>query len=79
MTGRLSASLLGGLLEVNCPACDFGFEVQLVDAVCQVWRWCRCCRSHIRLVEPGGEVHGTMEEVDSAIRSLEKSLKGMFG
>ena len=79
MTERLSASLLGDLLEVNCPACNFGFEVQVVDAACQVWRWCRCCRSRIRLVEPGGEVHGAMEEMDAAFRSLEKSLKGLFG
>ena len=78
MSGRLSASLLGELIDVNCPVCNFGFEIQIVDAACQVWRWCPCCRSRIRLVEPGGEVHGAMEEIDSAMRELQKSLDGMF-
>jgi hypothetical protein len=78
MAGSLSTSLLGELLEVNCPVCDFGFEVQMVDAACQIWRWCPCCRSRVHFVEPGGELHGAMAEIDSAVREFEKSLRRMF-
>ncbi len=78
MPGRISSSLLEQLVGVNCPACQFGFEVEVADAACQVWRWCPCCRSRIRLMEPGGEVHGAMEEVESAMREFQKNLGRMF-
>lgn len=74
----LSLELLQATIEVQCPRCEFGFEVELVDAYCQTYRWCPCCRALIHLVEPAGEVHGAIEEIDSAMRGLQRQLKGMF-
>lgn len=78
MSQRISSTLLGSLVDVDCPACGFGFEIEMVDAATGVTRWCPCCRTTIELSEGGGEVHGAMEDIDSAMRSLERTLGGLF-
>lgn len=75
MPARLSSGLLHELVDVNCPVCDYGFELQMLDAACQVWRWCPCCRIRIHLSEGGGEVHGAMEDLDAAFSDLNKALR----
>jgi hypothetical protein len=42
----------------------------MLDVLCQVWRWCPCCRVHIRLIEPAGEVSGALRDVNYAWRRL---------
>lgn len=73
----LSSQVLRTLIAADCPVCAFTFEVELLDAATQVWRWCPCCRVHIRFNEGGGEVHGAMEDIDSAMRELERTLGGL--
>ena len=75
MSSGLSRQLLSMLVEIECPVCEFGFDIELIDAACQVWRWCPCCRVHIRMIESGGEVYGAMEEIDASMRELEKALR----
>ena len=66
------------MVEVPCPRCGYMVEIQLVDARTQVWRWCRCCRARIRMVEPDGSVSGSIAEAEDAVRSLEETLRRMF-
>lgn len=70
MTESIARSLGDALIEIECPRCGFPFEVELNDALCQVARRCPCCRIRILLREPGGELHGALEEVDAAINRL---------
>jgi hypothetical protein len=67
------------LVDVTCPACGFPFEVQLLDARTQVWRWCPCCRVHIRLVEPDGSVSRGLADAEAAMRDLENTMRNLFG
>lgn len=76
MGSRLSGQLLHALIDVECPRCGYGFEVEMLDAATGVARWCPCCRIRIQLTEGGGEVHGAMEDIDAAIRDLQKMLGG---
>lgn len=75
---RLSGELLRDLIEGSCPSCGYGFEIQLIDAYTQVYRRCPCCRTLIHLIDSGGSVHGAMQDVDAAMQSLTKTMKGLF-
>jgi hypothetical protein len=66
------------LLEVPCPGCGYRLQVQLVDAHTQVWRWCPCCRTRVRLVEPDGSVSVGLTGADEAMRELEATMKNLF-
>ena len=74
----MSAELLDAWVDVECPACGFSFEIQLMDAYCQIWRRCPCCLASVRLIEPDASLHGAMRDVDSSMRDLERALRG-FG
>jgi hypothetical protein len=65
-------------IDVTCPLCAFQFEVQLLDARTQVWRWCPCCRVRIRLIEPDGSVSLGVADVEAAMRDLEKTMRNVF-
>ena len=67
------------LVEVLCPRCGYGVEVQLLDARTQVYRWCPCCRGRIHLVEPDGSVSVGVDVVEEAMQSLQETLRRAFG
>lgn len=80
--GHLSSSsmgiardLEGRLVDLECPVCGFGLEVLVVDVICQVWRFCPCCRVRIRLMDGSGEVHVAMDEVEAAMGSLLRTFR----
>lgn len=66
------------LMEVPCPRCGYGLEIQLLDVRTQVWRWCACCRVLIRLVEPDGSVSASITGAEIVMRSLEDTIKRLF-
>jgi hypothetical protein len=66
------------MVEVPCPWCRYGIEIQLLDARTQVWRWCPCCRVRVRMVEPDGTVSGSIRDAEEAMRSLEDTIGRMF-
>lgn len=70
----LSAALEEQLISVPCPQCGYEFDIELADVVCQVYRWCPCCRVRIRLSERRADVYGPLQDVDSAVRDLEKTI-----
>jgi hypothetical protein len=75
---RLSDEILQQLIEINCPDCEYPFEVQLVDARTQVFRRCPCCRLLIHLIDDGGSLYGELQQIDSAMDDLTRTLKGLF-
>lgn len=74
----ISAAMADEWIDVDCPACGFSLEIQIMDVLCQVYRRCPCCRSRIHLVEAGGEMHGALASVDSAFDDLERNLNRLF-
>jgi len=72
---RLSDGILRQWIDVDCPGCDFGFEVQLLDVRVQAYTRCPCCRQRIRLIDGGGSTFGALEDIDQAMRSLEQTLR----
>ena len=67
------------MVQVPCPVCGYGVEIQLLDARTQVWRWCPCCRVRIRMVEPDGSVSGAIAGAEDAMRSFfEEAIRSTF-
>lgn len=78
MSESFSSVLLGSLTEFPCPVCGYVVEVEVVDVVCQVRRWCPCCRTAIQLIEAGGEMTGVLAGIDRAVGDLEESIRRAF-
>lgn len=62
------------LVAVDCTRCGYPFEIQLLDASCQVRRRCPCCRIRIRFEEPDGSVSRGIADAHGALRDLERAL-----
>lgn len=66
------------LVEVSCPSCGYGIEIQVLDARTQVWRRCSCCRVQTRLIEPDGSLSVEVDSAHKAMRDLENMIEGMI-
>lgn len=75
---KLSFEILASLVSFPCPRCGYEVEIQLLDARVQAYRYCPCCRARIRLVDADGSMFGALEEIDLAMKQLNKALKGLF-
>jgi hypothetical protein len=73
--GQLSYELLQQLIEIQCPECEYEFEIQMLDIRVQAYKLCPCCRVRIHLVDAGGSTFGALEAVDDAMRQLERTLR----
>ena len=67
------------MVDVPCPRCGYGVEVQLLDARTQAYRWCPCCRARIHMIEPDGSVSGSVDAVEETMRALTETLRKAFG
>ncbi len=67
------------VVDVRCPRCAYLVEVQILDVRTQVYRWCPCCRVLIHLVEPDGSISVSIDAAESAMHSLEETLRKAFG
>jgi hypothetical protein len=73
----LSRQFLRAWIDVNCPACGFPMEIQLIDAWAQASRWCPCCRRLIHFVEPDASLSSGLAAADRAVERLRRSLNRM--
>ena len=65
-------------ISVHCPQCSFSLEVQLADIRTQVWHWCPCCRIRFRLHDADGSVFGSLEEIRTTEKNLNKRLRKLL-
>lgn len=66
-------------VNVPCPKCDYGFDVELLSVRMESLVFCPCCKSSIQLVDSEASVHGAEEDVNSALKGLEEELKKLGG
>jgi len=64
--------LHGLYIDVPCPGCGFGLDVQMIDIETQSWTRCPSCRRRIHLLEPDGSV-------SIGIRNSERALDQLYG
>lgn len=73
--GRRMFDIARQLIDVGCPRCGYLFEIQMLDASCQIYRRCPCCRARIHFVEPDGSMSRGIADVEESLRDLEHSLR----
>lgn len=61
---------LTGLVELDCPRCGYGLEVDLVDARTHVSRFCPVCKTRLDLRDGDGSVYGAEQEIEAALKEL---------
>ena len=71
MPTPVSHELLGQLVDVSCPLCNYIFEIQVVDVVTQVFRLCPCCHVRIHFQEDGS--------LTAALKSVDRSMQNLEG
>ena len=62
-------------VNVDCPNCGYGVDVQILSVRLESTVFCPCCKISIQLVDDGASVHGAQEEVDLALKNLQRELK----
>ena len=62
-------------VNVYCPNCGYGMDVQVLSVRLEATIFCPCCKTSIRLVDEGASVHGAQEEMNLALKNLQHELK----
>ena len=62
-------------VNVDCPNCGYGVDVQILSVRLESTIFCPCCKISIQLVDEEASVHGAQEEMDLAFKNLQRELK----
>lgn len=62
-------------VNVDCPNCGYGVDVQIISVRLESTIFCSCCKMSIQLVDEGASVYGSQEDMESALMVLERELK----
>jgi len=71
-------NLLNSWLPVNCPSCNFSFEVMVRDVRLEETCYCHNCKKSIKLVDSNASFHTEINQANEALKSLESAIKKMF-
>jgi peptide subunit release factor 1 (eRF1) len=62
-------------IEIDCPNCQYGFEVQMIDAKLQNTIICNNCKSNIQLVDQTASVQTSLNSINHSFKELENIFK----
>ena len=62
-------------VNVDCPNCGYGVDVQVLSVRLEASIYCPCCKLSIRLVEREASVHGAEDDMDLALNSPQRELE----
>ncbi|WAC40374.1 hypothetical protein [Pedobacter sp. SL55] len=71
-------NLLNSWMPINCPACNFSFEVMLRDIRLEEICYCHNCKKSIKLIDNNASFHTEINQANEALKSLEIAIKKMF-
>ena len=69
----------GLFVTLVCSNCNYEMDVELLSVRLEATIFCPCCKVTIQLVDSEASMHGVQEEVESAMKDLEKQLKKLNG
>jgi hypothetical protein len=65
-------------INFECPRCRYSDEVQLIDVKTEKSIYCHNCKAIIKLFDNNASVHTGIDNMNHALKELEKTLKN-FG
>lgn len=71
-------NLLYNWIDLDCPSCGYNFDVMVRDVKLEEPCFCHNCKTQINLIDDNASFHTGMNQVNQAVKDLEKTLKNMF-
>lgn len=65
-------------ININCPKCNYQFEVQMIDARLESRVYCHNCKCIIQMKDSEASVHTSIKDINKAFSDLDKTLKNLF-
>ena len=65
----------GLFVNVDCPSCCYGMDVELSSVRLEATTFCPCCKISIHLMDTEASLHGAQEDIDLAMQDLQRELK----
>jgi hypothetical protein len=62
-------------LDIECPRCHYGIQIQMIDVKCEKTIFCHNCKITIELSDNEGSVHSGIDKISSSLNELENTLK----
>ena len=64
----------GLFITLECPNCNYGMDVEILSVRLEATIFCPCCKIAIQLVDADASVHGSQQEIESAIKDFGSQL-----
>ena len=64
--------------QINCPKCNYSFEIQFMDAKLQSIVYCHNCKCSIHLVDGNASAACGIRKIEDAFEDLNKTIKKLF-
>lgn len=64
-------------IDVNCPKCKYGIQIQLIDVKNEAVIYCHNCKSAIHLKDNEASSYKGINDINSAFDKLNKTLKNL--
>lgn len=65
----------GAFIEIACPSCSYGIDVDLLSIRLQERVFCPCCKISIQLIDDNATLFAAEETIEAAVEDLTKSLQ----
>lgn len=65
-------------IDIECPKCNYPFEIQMIDARLETTVYCPNCKCSIQLKDSDASVHTSTRDINNAFNELEKTFKNLF-
>lgn len=62
-------------IDINCPHCQYGFEVQMIDIKMQCTIICNNCKSNIQLIDETASVLTSINRINQSFKDFENVFK----
>lgn len=64
-------------IDINCPKCKYGIQIQLIDVKNEAVIYCHNCKSSIHLKDNDASSHKGVSDINNAFDKLNKTLKNL--
>ena len=65
-------------ISIECPKCNYSFEVQIQDVILESIVFCHNCKCEIQLIDEDVSAKRAIQSTNNAMEELDKTLKNIF-
>lgn len=65
-------------VDIECPKCNYSFEIQMIDARLEKVVYCPNCKCSIHLKDSDASVHTSTREINDVFKELDKTIKNLL-